>query len=232
MNKIKYFALIPTKSNQLKDITKDLLSYLAKTGVDVILLPNKKSIFSAYEQGLKLIEDKNPQPNDVIILCHDDIEILNKPEHFRDQLNFLANNPNFGFVGPAGTTFLGDNATWWDHQVWHEGHHSGFVMHGTKFNQHTTYYGEYRQVVVLDGLFLAARYQTLKSIKIERPSTFEGMWDFYDLYYTMQAHKLGLNNNTLPFFIRHESMGDLAGRDSWHKNREAFKKMYELPEKI
>ena len=37
MSKIKYFALIPTKSTELKQITKDLLSYLASIGIDVIL---------------------------------------------------------------------------------------------------------------------------------------------------------------------------------------------------
>lgn len=232
MNKINYFALIPTKSTELKEVTKELLSYLAKTGVDVILLPNKKSIFEAYKQGLSLIQEKGAQPNDVVILCHDDIEILNKPEHFREQLAKIAISYKTGFAGPAGTTFLGPNAVWWDHQVWKEGYHSGFVMHGTKFNQHTTYYGDYRRVVVLDGLFLAARYQTLRSIKIERPESFDGLWDFYDLYYTMQSHKSGLHNMTMPFFIRHESSGELAGRDSWHKNREAFIKMYQLPEKI
>ena len=232
MNKVNYFALIPTKSTELKEVTKELLSYLAKTGIDVILLPNKKSIFSAYSEGLSLIKQKGAQPNDVIILCHDDIEILNKPEHFREQLAKVAVNYKTGFSGPAGTTFLGPNATWWDHQVWQQGHHSGFVLHGTKFDQHTTYYGDYRRVVVLDGLFLAARYNTLESIKISKPDSFEGLWDFYDLYYTMQTHKKGLHNITLPFLVRHESMGELAGRDSWHKNREAFIKMYNLPEKI
>lgn len=232
MNKIKYFALVPTKSTELKQVTKDLLSYLASTGVETILLPNKKSIFGAYTEGLSLIKEKGVQPDDVVILCHDDIEIMNKPNHFREQLSLVAYNPRYGFVGPAGTTFLGENATWWDHQAWQQGYHSGFVMHGTKINQHTTFYGDYRQVVVLDGLFLAARYQTLCDIKIQRPESFPGMWDFYDIYYTMQTHKLGLHNRTLPFFIRHESMGELAGRDSWHNNREAFKKMYNLPEKI
>ena len=232
MNKIKYFALIPTKSTELKQITKDLLSYLASIGIDVILLPNKKSIFSAYEQGLNLIKEKGGTEDDVVILCHDDIEILNKPSHFIEQLNLVRHNVSLGFAGPAGTTLLTPNATWWDHQVWQQGHHSGFVFHGQKNNNHTTYYGEYRRVVVLDGLFLAARLATLQKINIARPPEFEGLWDFYDIYYTMQAHKLGLHNRTPPFLIRHESMGELAGRDSWQKNREAFTKMYQLPEKF
>lgn len=232
MSKIKYFALIPTKSTELKQITKDLLSYLASIGIDVILLPNKKSIFGAYEQGLNLIKEKGGTDDDVVILCHDDIEILNKPEHFKEQLNIVGYNLESGFAGPAGTTLLGQDSVWWDHSRWQQGHHSGFVFHGKKFDAHTTYYGEYRRVVVLDGLFLAARLATLQKINIARPSEFEGLWDFYDIYYTMQAHKLGLQNRTLPFLIRHESMGELAGRDSWHKNREAFTKMYQLPEKI
>ena len=85
-----------------------------------------------------------------------------------------------------------------------------------------TYFGKTGQVVVLDGLFMAATVRTLRNISLEQPKSFEGAWDFYDIYYTFQAHVKKLKNYTLPIQLRHESYGELAGRDSWHKNRTAF----------
>ena len=85
-----------------------------------------------------------------------------------------------------------------------------------------TYFGNLGEVVVLDGVFLAATKRTLRSIQLAQPKSFEGPWDFYDIFYTFQAYTKGKKNYTIPIQMRHESGGDITGRDSWHKNREAF----------
>ena len=64
---------------------------------------------------------------------------------------------------------------------------------------------------------------------MEKPEYFEGDWDFYDLHYTSKAHNLNLENHTIPIKIIHHSAGEIVGRDSWHKNREAFIRNTELP---
>ena len=74
----------------------------------------------------------------------------------------------------------------------------------------------------MDGVFLAATIKTLRSIQLTKPAAFQGAWDFYDIFYTFQTHLKNKKNYTVPIQIRHESIGELAGRDSWHKNREAF----------
>ena len=81
----------------------------------------------------------------------------------------------------------------------------------------------------MDGLFLAATVKTLRKVGLEKPEYFPGEWDFYDIHYTVTARKQGWRNFTVPLFIKHESRGELVGRDSWHKNREAFIKNTSLP---
>jgi hypothetical protein len=221
-------AFIPTRSKEIKPITKRLLKYLADCGVKISLIVNSKSIFSGYRNAF---EKALPNPHDIIILCHDDIEIINTPESFLSVLfKYFSMPGKVGFIGPAGTTHLGVDATWWDHARWKAGLHKGFVLHGEELKDcRTTYYGEYGQVVALDGLFLATTAKTLQSIGIDKPEYFEGAWDFYDIHYTTKAHLKGLKNYTAPIIVLHNSIGEIDGRDSWHKNREAFVKNTKLP---
>ena len=221
-------AFIPTRSKQLKAVTQRLLTYLAKCDAKISLIVNSESIFDGYR---KAFEKANPDPSDIIILCHDDIEILNSYESFKDLLFkhfFLPEDT--GFIGPAGTTHLGNDAVWWNHDNWKKGLHRGFVLHGENINKcKTTYYGEYERVVALDGLCLVTTAKTINAIGLDKPEYFEGDWDFYDIHYTTKAHLMGLKNYTVPLMILHNSMGELAGRDSWHKNRQAFISNTKLP---
>ena len=76
---------------------------------------------------------------------------------------------------------------------------SGMVMHGDKREKmHVNFYGAYGDVVVLDGLFLAAKGSTINTINLTKPSFFSGDWDFYDIYYTTQTFLKGKKNRTFP----------------------------------
>ena len=92
-----------------------------------------------------------------------------------------------------------------------------------------TFYGPYDNVAVLDGLFLAAKAKNLKTVGLEKPQYFEGEWDFYDIHYTTTALKHGMKNRAVPIPMIHHSSGQLVGRDSWHKNRQAFINNNTLP---
>ena len=139
-----------------------------------------------------------------------------------------------GIVGPAGTTYLGENAVWWDQEKWSQGHHRGQVKHRANKGEpaSATYYGECGQVVALDGLFLAARKEVWEKVGLQKPEYFEGNWDFYDIHYTTKSHSLGYKNYVIPIDMIHLSNGELVGRDSWHKNREAFINNTKLPIRI
>ena len=230
--------IIPTKSNEMTETKNKLQSYVT-TYLRLVGCGSKtlnwavgcKSIFEAYESTFKsIIETKKPSKQDIFVFCHDDIEIHTMPDLFISILKKELDKGQTGFVGVAGTRKLTESAVWWDHQVWKEGLHRGFVFHGKELG--STFYGPNGPVVVLDGLFMACSYGTLQDIKLSKPVDYNGDWDFYDIYYSMQAHKKGYINKTVPITISHLSKGELAGRDSWHANRQAFIRSNNLPIQI
>jgi 8-oxo-dGTP pyrophosphatase MutT (NUDIX family) len=245
---VKLFAIICTRDKKLGEITSALVHTLSSYGVEVKLLVNQQSIFSAYKKGIDSCAAKE---KDIIICCHDDLKLLATKSEFLSAIAKCVHEKT-GIIGPAGTTLLGEDAVWWDHTRWQQGLHRGCVNHFNlqKENSHyesrkmdgtkedgtgtvtPTNYGPPGRVVALDGLFLAARKEVWEKVGLEKPDYFEGDWDFYDIHYTTTAHKLGYHNHTVLLNMIHYSSGELVGRDSWHKNREAFIANTELPMRV
>lgn len=226
------YAVICTRSREdISPTAHSLMSYYSSLGIKVLLMCNQGSIFTAYSTAFK---KANPNPEDLFIFCHDDIEIHEPKEDFLNILKEETEPTDVGFVGPAGTTSLGKNAVWWDSEKWKAGKHRGrvFHVHPDQIHPVETLYGFPGPVVVLDGLFLAARARTISQVGLEKPEYFEGKWDFYDIHYTTKAFLEGFTNKAVNVKIVHHSLGELVGRDSWHKNREAFISETELPLQI
>ena len=234
-------AIICTRSREdISETTDKLLTYLNNCSIKVYLIVGAKTIFGAYEGAYKKI---NPNPDDVIIFCHDDIEIRSTPLFFMEELSKSLGDKSTGFVGAAGTTKLNENAVWWDHELWKQGYLRGKVIHvadprklpesqfgiGQQIFEEDTFYGPPGEVVALDGLFLVARPHVIEDVGLSKPDYFEGEWDFYDIHYTTQAFLKGYKNKVMNINILHNSRGELVGRDSWHKNREAFIAHHNLP---
>jgi len=228
---MKVHAIICTRSReQVTQTTDKLLSFLCRCNIGIYLLSGAKSIFAAYEGAYKKI---NPEKDDIIIFCHDDIEIRETPETFLQKLSQLLDLPETGFVGPAGTTSLGESAVWWDLDRWKDNRHKGKVMHLDKLGrEYMTKYGPPSDVVVLDGLFLAAKPKVIEDVGLKKPEYFKGEWDFYDIHYTSQAFQKGYTNKVIDLNILHNSRGELVGRDSWEENRQAFIEKTQLPLEI
>lgn len=221
------YAFICTRSKDITSITSNLLSFYTSIGIKVQLLVNTSSIFKAYSNAFEKI---NPNDEDIVIFCHDDIEITQKGPEFLKNLKDSLQDEQTCFVGPAGTTFLGKDAVWWNWDNQKLGYHRGLVVHLDKEKRpYPTFYGVFGKVAVLDGLFLAAKAKNIRKISLKKPDMFEGLWDFYDIYYTTSALKAGMVNKAIPLTMIHHSNGELVGRDSWHKNRQAFINNNELP---
>jgi hypothetical protein len=183
-------------------------------------------IFQGYDSAVNSL---NLKADDIVILCHDDIQILQNRSDFHEILQSALDKPLTGFVGVAGTTELGTNAMWWDPNRRAQGKHSGFVFQGQDYYSMTpNYFGPHRNCVVLDGLFLAAKYSTIQLIGgLAKPAQFPNGWDYYDLYYTLTAYEKGLENRTIPLIMTHYSDGMM--RPTWDQNRKEFLKMFRLP---
>tara|TARA_R100001530_G_C4265677_1_gene141730 strand:- start:115 stop:765 length:651 start_codon:yes stop_codon:yes gene_type:complete len=211
----------------MTETTDKLLSYFAKCEIQSFLLPKASSIFIAYQHAYLTTA---PKEDDIIIMCHDDIEIREKPEIFKSKLIKLLSEDKIGFVGPAGTSLLGRDAVWWNQQHWAMKKHHGRVYHlDPQGKEYETYYGKPSEVVVLDGLFLATTGKVIESVSLTKPPYFSGEWDFYDLHYTSSAFLQGYKNKIIDINILHNSRGELVGRDSWHKNRDSFIRHTKLP---
>ena len=228
---MKIYAIICTRSrDEVQQLTDILLNYFHKCGIEIFLMAGARSIYKAYHGAFKKID---PKPDDIIIMCHDDIEIREKPKIFVEKLKNTLDRDMVAFTGPAGTTFLDSDAVWWDQNRWQQGLHKGKVIHLTPDKkEYLTMYGPPDDVVVLDGLFLAAKAKIIEEVGLEKPDYFEGEWDFYDLHYTSKAFLKGYVNTVLDINIVHHSRGELVGRDSWHKNRAAFIENTTLPLKL
>ena len=225
---MKLHAIICTRSREgITSVTNNLISYLVECDINILLAIDSPSIFTAYNKAFEKI---NENPEDIVIFCHDDIEIRDKPIDFVQNLKNSLQNEGTGFVGPAGTTNLGHDAIWWEQNRWQKDLHRGKVTHlDPQGKEYLTFYGEPGDVVVLDGVFLAAQVKTIEKLGLDKPEYFEGEWDFYDIHYTSKAFLEGYTNKILDMDIVHHSRGELVGRDSWHKNREAFIKHTSLP---
>ena len=225
------YALICTRSREdISPVTDKLLTFLSRCGIKIFLITNAKSLFRAYEGAF---EKTNSNSDDIIIMCHDDIEIRENPEIFVEKLKTTLDRDMLAFTGPAGTTFLGPDAVWWEQNRWQQGFHKGKVTHiNSHGKEYLTHYGPPDDVVALDGLFLAAKAKTIKEIGLHKPDYFEGEWDFYDIHYTSTAFLKGYTNTILDMDIVHHSRGELVGRDSWHKNRAAFIENNKFPIRV
>ena len=225
------YAVICTRDrNNVSPTTDKLLSFLCNCNIGVYLLANAKSLFAAYHGAFEKI---NPKKDDIIIFCHDDIEIRDTPEKFLQNLTTELEKSEVGFVGAAGSMEIGEDAVWWDQQRWQKGRHRGTVTHiDPQGREYVTPYGPPGEVAVLDGLFLAAKRKVIDDVGLQKPDYFEGEWDFYDIHYTSQAFLKGYTNKVMDISIFHNSRGELVGRDSWHKNREAFIANNEFPIEI
>ena len=216
---MRKIAIIPSKT---PNIPLTLVNYFGKAGWELYIMDGCSSIFEAYEQGIKKAK---VSARDYVIMCHDDIHILTNPEDFNSIIEGYLQKYKIGFLGVAGTKLFQESCVWWD-GMQHPGqqHLSGLVYHGTNLmNMQSTHYGQPSRVVALDGVFLACKGSTLLTIKLSKPEDFQGNWDFYDIYYTLQAHMRNLDNYTAPLQILHMSVGETAGKASWHANKEAIK---------
>jgi hypothetical protein len=225
---MKIYSVICTRSkDNITDVFRNLLKFYGSCDITSYVVCGASSIFRSYAKTVKNLDLKD---DDVVIFCHDDLEIHEKPEKFVEKITLETKKPGRAFVGLAGTTFLGPEAIWWDQNLWKQGFHRGKVTHLDRFKQpFLTDYGPEGEVVVLDGLFLASTGKFLNQFNLEKPAYFQADWDFYDLHYTSTAYLKGHSNFAMRLDVIHHSRGELAGRASWYMNRDAFIKNTPLP---
>lgn len=224
-----YLSVCSRKDKQPKalELLKQWVYSHKPSHFEIIINYDSPSIYEGHKKNVIAMTNHMAgiEDDDIVVLCHDDVEIISNPQVMTDLL-YLANRPGVGFLGVAGACRfdnLSMQGAWWNSRV--TGEARGFVFQGTDpTTMMPNYFGKSGQVVVLDGCFLACSYKTLKTIGLDKPHYLSSDWDFYDIHLTFKAHLMGMNNYVIPAIIRHESPGLM--REGWFKAKEQFLKYH------
>ena len=199
-----------------------LNQYLEDAGWTVKFMRDCKSIFQAYHSGVKEIE---PNDEDQIILCHDDIEVLFNKEAFNTTIDTWLKRDKCGIVGVAGSPILIKGGNWVASARKTKRETGGFVFHGPSLeNMRMDFFGNADQAVQVDGVFMVTTGKVLKEIELRKPKAFEGSWHWYDAYYCLQAHLKGYNNFIMRLPLRHGSTGNYD--QLFYTDMENFSKLF------
>ena len=157
---------------------------------------------------------------DCILFVHDDVSI--------DSLFFQKCIRNlfkkgFDVVGLAG----GSNIQIKKPALWHllckQESLSGVVSHYTnKDDYNQTIFGQVpKEVILLDGLFLAVRTKSIKQTKIKFDRNITG-FHHYDLKFCLDCHLAGLRLTTAPIHVIHDSPGLTQVTEEYSKSEDYF----------
>jgi GT2 family glycosyltransferase len=212
-----YISVCSRSTNKPKSL-KNLIDYCNRDFLTIRISYDSTSIYEGHKENIEFFKTLNLQDEDIIVLCHDDVDILSKQEDLLKYLN-LARRPGTGFIGVAGGTYMPNDGAWWNSR--RTGDSRGMVFQGiSHITMQPNYFGKCGQAIFMDGCFLAATYSTIKKIGLDQPDYLETGWDFYDIHLTYKAYLDGFTNYVVPIMIMHESPGMM--REGWHIAKEKF----------
>lgn len=202
---IKYSFIIPTK-----DLDK-LKNFKLPPESELIPVVGAKSFFDAWRKGIKKANGK------YLVLTHDDTEYIEFPDV--DELYFGSRG---GAVGTAGTTVLHKDQPWW----FSKERFLGGILSGQIWNgEEHSVFGEFGEVVALDGVCIVIRKDVLKELLPDLLKKDYGTWDFYDQILSLELIKRGYRLFTVPMKINHASKGG-DKRPSFFDSLDKFKAEY------
>lgn len=193
-------------------------------GVQIIPIINDAggSLTKSYNTAIKQAE------SDIVVFCHDDI-LFDTPNWGRKLLAIFNNNPDYGIIGLAGTDNLTDGC-WWTNKA----NMFGIVNHSDHKRKWTSNFsqslsGQIKDVVVVDGVFIAVNKKEIVQIFDE---SFKG-FHFYDISFCFENFLAGQYIGvTTDIRITHFSIG--VPNDEWFRNKKQFEEQYKdyLPQTI
>jgi len=183
-------------------------------------------LFADNSQGLASVYNtaiaESAGEREILLFIHDDVHLCDF--HWADRLREglgvfdvigLAGNrrrlPRQAGWGMIGEKLIGESRE----------NCSGTVGHGQGFPADSidVFGPSGQRVVLLDGVFLAVRSETLQSNSLRFDERFD--FHFYDLDFCRQAERAGLTMGTWPISIVHESKGGYVS-DSWRRGYDTY----------
>lgn len=183
---------------------------------------NTKSLVDVYNDAI----DKFAKKYDILLFVHDDV--------FIDSVNFYNTicfylNSGYSVVGLAGGSKLKVEKPCLWHLMSNRETLSGIVSHyhrlptkkASQFYNPTIFGDTPKQVVLLDGLFLAVKTKDILNKNIQFDSNIKG-FHHYDLKFCLDCHLAGLKLITAPIHVIHESPGLLEQTNEFNNSQEYF----------
>lgn len=196
---------------KFQKISENYHRLLADEPHEIIGIHDAKGLAEGYNRGVSQSE------GDVLIFCHDDIEIL-APDFRERLLDHLAHCDVIGVAGAArltGGRWLAAGPPYL----------YGQVAHANPFDKMTDVivWGiPARRVVgmkAMDGVFLCAKRSVVQSIPFDQ-QTFDG-FHLYDIDFTFRAHLAGLRVAVCcDLHLLHESYGNQD--QNWSRYEQLF----------
>ena len=170
--------------------------------LEILALPGYSSFFAAWEAAI------DEASSDVLILTHEDVRILGLPPS--PLWSSFAEEPKLGMMGVAGTKEIKLPEFWWySNTRYQTGILSGEIFHDTPQMTAPTksVFGNFGNVVVLDGVCLITTKERLARILPECKKHAYATWDFYDHVVSLEFVKAGYYLRTCPLRMIHDSAG-------------------------
>lgn len=190
-------------------LQNSFLGNVGKGGSEMICSVGASSIAAAYNKGADAAKGQ------IFLFTHSDVELMCSRRSLEEAMATCAAD-NAGVLGIAGSRVLREDGIWWSQRD----QLSGACLHTEKKCFWMTAFGNFGQVVVLDGVLLMMRrevYDKLGGFDESIPG-----WDYYDVDFTLRAYLAGFINLTFPLQVMHKSIGDTSNKPGWHANRAAF----------
>ena len=170
-----------------------------------------ESLTKAYNRGLEQAK------NDVVVFCHDDINIETK-QWGNKLLKQFERNPEYAIIGVAGSKNMPVSGKWWENpkQMY------GRVKHTKDGKSWLSAYSddlgqELEEVVNIDGVFFSVHKSRIKQGFNESVKGFH----FYDVTFSFENYLSGVKVGVSTLIkINHHSIG--ITNDEWEKNRIEF----------
>ena len=214
--------------------------HLGVETVETLRLGNVQSLFAAYHNAARMIDDDNA----LLIFAHQDVipfyrsaetpvlvpqlpesaewlaQAFRSPRGWVEHLDRLLERDDTGFLGVAGACDLDETCSWWNGQRL-----SGAMLHHAEGNDpKINAYGAWGRVATLDGVLLMAMGSVFR--RMVSPAPTPDRFHFYDLELCLNAHLAGLKNWTLPLLLVHRSGGATTDDPRWRKDLAGFLERY------
>lgn len=208
---MKTFYFSATKGNK-----EDTLLHKTTNNQFFFKENNTESIAKVYN---KAIDFAIQEGVDCLVLCHDDVII---ESDLYEKIPRMCKK--YDMFGVAGTTQCKLEKP----ALWHimgggfgSGNLHGAVAHGSQEQKSMTFFGPYpKRVVMIDGVFMTIKKEVFTKVRFDEdcPANFH----FYDLDYSLQAHKAGFKVGVSDIIITHASPGLREFTEEFNKGQEWF----------